>query len=85
MWDTWVLDWIQKKAECMRFCVGRVVTSAGQLPVSTDIEYEFDTRNPYNFLQVTYYKVKYSLCRGTHKKTGNWFITNEYIAYIVFH
>ncbi|KAM6909641.1 LOW QUALITY PROTEIN: prolyl 3-hydroxylase 3 [Xenentodon cancila] len=58
LWDLWVLDWIQKKAECMQFCVGRAVTPAGQLPVSADIEYEFDTRNPYNFLQVTYYKLE---------------------------
>ncbi|XP_061573096.1 prolyl 3-hydroxylase 3 [Cololabis saira] len=57
-WDLWVLDWIQRKAECMRFCVGRAVSPTGQLPTSTDIEYEFDTRNPYNFLQVTYYKLE---------------------------
>lgn len=60
MWDLWVLDWIQKKAECLRFCMGRFVSPTGLLPVSTDIDYEFDTRNPYNFLQVTYYKVKKS-------------------------
>lgn len=57
MWDLWALDWIQQRAECLRFCVGRSVSPAGQLPVSTDIEYEFDTRNPYNFLQVTFFKV----------------------------
>ncbi|XP_047453664.1 prolyl 3-hydroxylase 3 [Mugil cephalus] len=58
LWDLWALDWVQKKAECLRFCVGRSVTHVGQLPVSTDIEYEFSTRNPYNFLQVTYYKME---------------------------
>uniref|UniRef100_A0A3P9K4K9 procollagen-proline 3-dioxygenase n=1 Tax=Oryzias latipes TaxID=8090 RepID=A0A3P9K4K9_ORYLA len=58
MWDLWVLDWIQKKAECLRFCMGRFVSPTGLLPVSTDIDYEFDTRNPYNFLQVTYYKLE---------------------------
>ncbi|CAG6015051.1 unnamed protein product [Menidia menidia] len=58
MWDLWTLDWIQQRAECLRFCMGRTVTPTGQLPVSTDIEYEFDTRNPYNFLQVTYYKLE---------------------------
>ncbi|XP_010733306.3 prolyl 3-hydroxylase 3 [Larimichthys crocea] len=57
LWDLWALDWMQQKAECMRFCIGRSVTPAGQLPVSTDIEYEFGSRNPYNFLQVTYYKL----------------------------
>lgn len=57
LWDLGVLDWVQQKAECLRFCVGRSVTPLGQLPVSTDIEYEFGSRNPYNFLQVTYYKV----------------------------
>uniref|UniRef100_A0A8C6K9W6 procollagen-proline 3-dioxygenase n=1 Tax=Nothobranchius furzeri TaxID=105023 RepID=A0A8C6K9W6_NOTFU len=57
-WDQWALDWIQQRAECLRFCIGQSVSPTGQLPVSTDIEYEFDTRNPYNFLQVTYYKVK---------------------------
>ncbi|XP_071765463.1 prolyl 3-hydroxylase 3 [Centroberyx gerrardi] len=57
LWDLWVLDWVHQKAECMRFCMGRSVTPAGQLPVSVDIEYEFGTRNPYNFLQVTYYKL----------------------------
>uniref|UniRef100_I3K5G2 procollagen-proline 3-dioxygenase n=1 Tax=Oreochromis niloticus TaxID=8128 RepID=I3K5G2_ORENI len=58
MWDLWALDWVHQKAECLRFCIGRSVTHVGQLPVSADIEYEFGTRNPYNFLQVTYYKVK---------------------------
>ncbi|XP_038567026.1 prolyl 3-hydroxylase 3 [Micropterus salmoides] len=58
MWDLWVLDWVQQRAECLRFCIGRSVTPAGQLPVSTDIEYEFSSRNPYNFLQVTYYKLE---------------------------
>ncbi|XP_021176071.2 prolyl 3-hydroxylase 3 [Fundulus heteroclitus] len=58
MWDLWALDWIQQRAECLRFCIGRSITPAGQLSVSYDIEYEFDTRNPYNFLQVTYYKLE---------------------------
>uniref|UniRef100_A0A3B5MWC5 procollagen-proline 3-dioxygenase n=1 Tax=Xiphophorus couchianus TaxID=32473 RepID=A0A3B5MWC5_9TELE len=58
MWDLWALDWIQQKAECLRFCIGRSVVPTGQLPVSSDIEYEFNTRNPYNFLQVTYYKLE---------------------------
>lgn len=57
LWDLWALDWIQQKAECLRFCMGRSITRTGQLPVSTDIEYEFSIRNPYNFLQVTYYKL----------------------------
>uniref|UniRef100_A0A8C6KHM9 procollagen-proline 3-dioxygenase n=1 Tax=Nothobranchius furzeri TaxID=105023 RepID=A0A8C6KHM9_NOTFU len=57
-WDQWALDWIQQRAECLRFCIGQSVSPTGQLPVSTDIEYEFDTRNPYNFLQVTYYKLE---------------------------
>lgn len=65
LWDLWALDWVQQKAECMRFCIGRHVTPAGQLAVSSDIEYEFGTRNPYNFLQVTYYKV--SCSSGRHK------------------
>lgn len=60
LWDLWAFDWVQQKAECLRFCIGRSVTPAAQLPVSTDIEYEFGSRNPYNFLQVTYYKVSYS-------------------------
>ncbi|KAK2844762.1 hypothetical protein Q5P01_011421 [Channa striata] len=58
LWDLFALDWVQQKAECLRFCVGRSVTPVGQLPVSTDIEYEFSTCNPYNFLQVTYYKLE---------------------------
>ncbi|XP_068179940.1 prolyl 3-hydroxylase 3 [Antennarius striatus] len=58
LWDLWALDWIQQKAECLKFCMGRSVTHLGQLPVSTDIEYEFNSRNPYNFLQVTYYKLQ---------------------------
>uniref|UniRef100_A0A672HHY7 procollagen-proline 3-dioxygenase n=1 Tax=Salarias fasciatus TaxID=181472 RepID=A0A672HHY7_SALFA len=58
LWDLWMLDWVQQRAECLRFCMGRSITPAGQLPVSTDIEYEFSTRNPYNFLQVTYYKLE---------------------------
>uniref|UniRef100_A0A3Q3WZA3 procollagen-proline 3-dioxygenase n=1 Tax=Mola mola TaxID=94237 RepID=A0A3Q3WZA3_MOLML len=58
MWDLWALDWMQRKAECLRFCIGRSVSPAGQLPVSTDIEYEFGSRGPYNFLQVTYYKLE---------------------------
>ncbi|KAM3614433.1 uncharacterized protein V6R79_014254 [Siganus canaliculatus] len=58
LWDLWVLDWMQQKAECMRFCIGRSVTPSGQLPVSADIEYEFGSRNPYNYLQVTYYKLE---------------------------
>ncbi|XP_061919820.1 prolyl 3-hydroxylase 3 isoform X1 [Entelurus aequoreus] len=58
LWDLWALDWIQKKAECLRFCMGRSVTPVGQLPVSTDIDYEFSSRNNYNFLQVTYFKME---------------------------
>ncbi|XP_053182394.1 prolyl 3-hydroxylase 3 [Scomber japonicus] len=58
LWDLWALDWVQQKAECLRFCIGRSVTPVGQLPVSADIEYEFSSRNPYNFLQVTYYKLE---------------------------
>ncbi|XP_034553125.1 prolyl 3-hydroxylase 3 [Notolabrus celidotus] len=58
LWDLWALDWVQQRAECMKFCIGRSVTPAGQLPVSSDIEYEFGSRNPYNFLQVTYYKLE---------------------------
>ncbi|KAB5587057.1 hypothetical protein PHYPO_G00008540 [Pangasianodon hypophthalmus] len=56
-WDLWALDWIQQRAECIRFCLGRAVTPAGQLPVSSDIEYEFGTRNAYNFLQLIYYEL----------------------------
>ncbi|KAM3872863.1 prolyl 3-hydroxylase 3 [Diretmus argenteus] len=58
LWDLWVLDWVQRRAECVRFCMGQSVTREGQLPVSMDIEYEFSTRNPYNYLQVTYYKLE---------------------------
>ncbi|XP_039973437.1 prolyl 3-hydroxylase 3 [Xiphias gladius] len=58
LWDLWALEWVQQRAECLRFCVGRSITPAGQLPVSSDIEYEFSSRNPYNYLQVTYYKLK---------------------------
>lgn len=58
LWDLWVLDWVQQKAECLRFCLGQSVSPVGLLPVSTDIEYEFAYRNPYNFLQVTYYKLE---------------------------
>lgn len=58
LWDLGVLDWIQVRAECVRFCMGRSASPAALLPVSSDIEYEFGTRNPYNYLQVTYYKVK---------------------------
>ncbi|KAG7277908.1 hypothetical protein CRUP_004687 [Coryphaenoides rupestris] len=57
MWDLWVLDWVQQRAECVRFCVGQSMSPAGLLPVSMDIEYEFSTRNAYNFLQVIYYKL----------------------------
>lgn len=58
LWDLWALDWVQQKAECLKFCVGRSVSHVGQLPVSSDIEYEFGSRNPYNFLQVTYFKLQ---------------------------
>lgn len=58
LWDLWALDWVQLKAECLRFCMGQSVSPAGLLPVSTDIDYEFASRNPYNFLQVTYYKLE---------------------------
>jgi len=87
MWDLWTLDWIQQRAECLRFCMGRSVTPAGQLPVSTDIEYEFDTRNPYNFLQVTYYKVNCSIVhleRPTHNKPGDLFIRYYYTVFVLF-
>ncbi|KAI2655356.1 Prolyl 3-hydroxylase 3 [Labeo rohita] len=57
LWDLGILDWIQVRAECVRFCMGRSVSPAALLPVSSDIEYEFGTRNPYNYLQVTYYKL----------------------------
>lgn len=79
VWDLWALDWVQQKAECLRFCIGRSVTPAGQLPVSTDIDYEFGSRNPYNFLQVTYYKVSYF--SGSHKGLCH---DNCYITYITF-
>uniref|UniRef100_A0A8C1FAV6 procollagen-proline 3-dioxygenase n=1 Tax=Cyprinus carpio carpio TaxID=630221 RepID=A0A8C1FAV6_CYPCA len=52
------LDWIQVRAECVRFCMGQSFSPAALLPVSLDIEYEFGTRNPYNYLQVTYYKLE---------------------------
>uniref|UniRef100_A0AAV2MBX7 Leprecan-like alpha-helical domain-containing protein n=1 Tax=Knipowitschia caucasica TaxID=637954 RepID=A0AAV2MBX7_KNICA len=58
LWDLWALDWVQQKAECMKFCLGNSVSSAALQPVSSDIEYEFSYRNPYNFLQVTYYKLE---------------------------
>ncbi|XP_072317609.1 prolyl 3-hydroxylase 3 [Eucyclogobius newberryi] len=58
LWDLFALDWVQQKAECLRFCLGKSVSSAALLPVSSDIEYEFASRNPYNFLQVTYYKLE---------------------------
>ncbi|KAI1885775.1 hypothetical protein AGOR_G00207270 [Albula goreensis] len=57
VWDLWAVDWAQQKAECVRFCLSTTLSPAAQLPVSSDIQYEFDTRNPYNFLQVTYYKL----------------------------
>uniref|UniRef100_A0A8C6V1W5 procollagen-proline 3-dioxygenase n=1 Tax=Neogobius melanostomus TaxID=47308 RepID=A0A8C6V1W5_9GOBI len=57
-WDLWALDWVQQKAECLKFCLGKSASLVGLLPVSTDIEYEFVYRNPYNFLQVTYYKLE---------------------------
>uniref|UniRef100_A0A8C1LVE1 procollagen-proline 3-dioxygenase n=1 Tax=Cyprinus carpio TaxID=7962 RepID=A0A8C1LVE1_CYPCA len=50
--------WIQVRAECVRFCMGQSFSPAALLPVSSDIEYEFGTRNPYNYLQVTYYKLE---------------------------
>ncbi|XP_033837461.1 prolyl 3-hydroxylase 3 [Periophthalmus magnuspinnatus] len=58
LWDLWALDWVQQKAECLRFCLGKSLSPAALLPVSSDIEYEFGSRNPYNFLQVTYYKLE---------------------------
>ncbi|CAL8258240.1 unnamed protein product [Boreogadus saida] len=58
LWDLQALEWVQQRAECLRFCVGRSVSPAGLLPVSIDIDYEFSTRNPYNFLQVIYYKLE---------------------------
>lgn len=57
LWDMWAQDWVQRRAECVHFCVGRSVSPEGRLPVSQDIEYEFSARNPYNFLQITYYKL----------------------------
>ncbi|KAJ8289874.1 hypothetical protein GJAV_G00006290 [Gymnothorax javanicus] len=57
MWDLWAMDWTQQRAECIRFCLGRAISPAGQIPVSSAIQYEFDNRNPYNYLQVTYYKL----------------------------
>lgn len=71
LWDLWAVHWVQRKAECLRFCIGRSVTPAAQLPVSTDIEYEFNTRNAYNFLQVVYYKVSLRAAfRDTHGSTS---------------
>ncbi|KTF71700.1 hypothetical protein cypCar_00050022 [Cyprinus carpio] len=58
LWDLGILDWIQVRAECVRFCMGQSFSPAALLPVSLDIEYEFGTRNPYNYLQVTYYKLE---------------------------
>lgn len=57
-WDLWALDWIQRRAECIKYCLSQAVTPAGQLPVSSDIEYEFGTRNAYNFLQIIYFQVE---------------------------
>lgn len=83
MWDLWALDWIQQRAECLRFCIGQFVTPMGQLPVSNDIEYEFDTRNPYNFLQVTYYKVSYSYGASDLNKLVSICTLAASIAYIL--
>ncbi|GAA6094374.1 prolyl 3-hydroxylase 3 [Tachysurus ichikawai] len=55
--DLWALDWIQQRAECIKYCLNRGVTPAGLLPVSSDIEYEFGTRNAYNFLQIIYFQL----------------------------
>lgn len=57
LWDLYALDWVQRRAECARFCLGMAVSPAGQRPVSADIDYEFGTRNSYNFLQLTYFKL----------------------------
>lgn len=74
------MDWVQQRAECVRFCVGQAVSPAGQLPVSTDIDYEFNTRNPYNFLQVTYYKVS---CSSTVSQ-GGWDPPSPFIEGIAY-
>ncbi|XP_062847929.1 prolyl 3-hydroxylase 3 [Trichomycterus rosablanca] len=57
MWNLWAMDWILQRAECIRFCLNQAITPSGQSPVSTDIEYEFGTRNAYNYLQLIYYKL----------------------------
>lgn len=81
LWDLLALDWLQKKAECLRFCIGRWVTPTGQLPVSVDIEYEFSSRNPYNFLQVTYYKAS-SFTRLGHDPYGS-FLFNYTLLFLL--
>ncbi|XP_023651368.2 prolyl 3-hydroxylase 3 isoform X1 [Paramormyrops kingsleyae] len=57
LWDLWALDWVQQRAECVQYCLAQAISPAALLPVSEDILYEFGIRNPYNFLQVTYYKL----------------------------
>ncbi|KAL2084012.1 hypothetical protein ACEWY4_019530 [Coilia grayii] len=74
LWDLYALDWVQRRAECARFCVGRAVAPAGQLPVSADIDYEFGTRNAYNFLQLTYFKLNKMTKAASAAHT--FFVTN---------
>lgn len=74
LWDLYALDWVQQRAECVRFCMGRAVTPAGQRPVSADIDYEFGTRNAYNYLQLTYFKLEKMLKAASAAHT--FFVAN---------
>ncbi|MBN3316933.1 GBB protein, partial [Atractosteus spatula] len=56
LWDLAVFGLVQRRAECLKFCLEQRVTPSAIPPVSLDIQYEFTHRNPYNYLQVTYYK-----------------------------
>ncbi|XP_069039156.1 prolyl 3-hydroxylase 3 [Lepisosteus oculatus] len=57
LWDLAVFGLVQRRAECLKFCLEQRVTPSAIPPVSLDIQYEFTNRNPYNYLQVTYYKL----------------------------
>ncbi|XP_033899139.3 prolyl 3-hydroxylase 1 [Acipenser ruthenus] len=49
---------VLRRAECLLFCERNQLEPTARSAVSEDVLADFESRNPYNYLQVAYYKLK---------------------------
>ncbi|MBN3299691.1 P3H3 hydroxylase, partial [Amia calva] len=57
LWELAVWGGLQRRAECLSYCLRGKVAPAALAPVSMETLQDFHSKNPYNYLQVTYYKL----------------------------